>query len=107
MSLFERFLFLDFQKPAIICSLGLVIHRAENLSTMKKVNFLFFSFYVLFSFLSISINECFVVCIPINSLVYSSFNLSDESRVLSENFFTSYPLEGVDVLIPGLGFARC
>lgn len=106
MSLFERFLFLDFQKPAIICSLGLVIHRAENLSTMKKVIFLFFV-YVLFSFLGISINECFVVCIPINSLVYSSFNLSDESRVLSENFFTSYPLEGVDVLIPGLGFARC
>ena len=57
--------------------------------------------------LSISSDECFVFCIPKNSL-HSQVSTWIMNHVPCWKIFTSIecPLEGVDVLSPGFGFCR-
>jgi hypothetical protein len=82
--LFERLSSLDFQKPTITCSSGLVIHSTENLSTLMIANILFCSISVYSSQHFIKWMLCLLY--SDNSLHYPSFNLIRESRVLLENF---------------------
>jgi hypothetical protein len=87
---FERLSSLDFQKPTINCSSGLVIHRTEKLSTMMIANILFWPTSVYSSQHFIKWKLCLFY--SDNSLHYPSFNLSRESRVLLENFFYHHQL---------------
>ena len=71
----------QFPKPTITCSPGLVIHRTENLSTMKITNFVF-AYVLTQNFIRWML--CLLYSQKFTSL--PSFDLDNESRALLKNF---------------------